>query len=225
MEYPVPIREIHQVELTTHCNLRCRYCPSPKMPRVHEHMTWDTFLDSMKLVKYYCDQVTQNELALTGIGEPTMHPQFIDMVAIARETIGLDRFLTVSTNGITFTEKIAQAAQKYNLKVFVSLHRPEKAGPAIELAKKYGVFGCANASPATSSFDWAGQVNWQVSSPRYLCEYLKQGWGVIMADGRVTTCCLDADGAGVIGTVKDDPSTLRVKPYKHCEKCHMIVPE
>lgn len=224
MDYPRPILEIHQIELTSRCNLRCRYCPSPKLPRPKIDMTDDIFEAALDLVRFYCRMGTQTELSLTGIGEPLLHPKFIDMVAKAREAIGWDRPLVVATNGILLSDSIAERLAEHQVRVFISLHRPEVAGPAIERAKKHGIFAASNNSAATSAFNWAGQVNWFVSAPKSPCEYLRSGWGVVLADGRITTCCLDADGSGVVGTVHDEHGSLGIKPYRHCDTCHMTAP-
>ncbi len=226
MKFPRPITQLHQLEPTTFCNLRCKYCPQfPLLPRPKEHMTLDTFGGVMELLAYYVRQGTQGELAFTGIGEPTLNPNFLYMMTEARRVLGPRRALTMSTNGLSFTEEIARGIVDLAPRVYVSMHRPEKAGLAVEIAKKYGIYAGSNVSFADSAFNWAGQVKWFVSHPRVDCEYLYQGWGAVLVDGRVTTCCLDADGAGVVGTVWDVPGSLSVKPYKHCDTCSFSVPK
>jgi hypothetical protein len=230
--YPRPIRDIHQIELTTRCNLKCHYCPHyPELPRPKEDMAWDIFEASLALVDYYVQQGTQTELSLTGIGESLLHPRFVEMVAAARTVIGPDRQLTVTTNGLLLDDEMCASLQPFRPSIFVSLHRPEKAALAMVAAKKYGLLAGRNTAFADSAFDWAGyQKNWKavVSAPNIKCEYLRSGWGVILVDGRITTCCLDADGSGVVGTVQDNPDTLVLAPWgndtKGCNACHMEVP-
>ena len=228
--YPRPVRDIHQIELTTRCNLKCHYCPHyPELPRAKEDMAWETFEAALSVVRFFVREGTQTELSLTGIGEAVLHPRFLEAVARSREAIGPHRQLTITTNGILFDDALCAALAPYRPAVFVSLHRPEKAGPAIEAAKRAGILAGTNASFATSAFDWAGaQRNWFVSAPRTKCEYLRSGWAVILVDGRVTTCCLDADGSGVVGSVWDDPGTLKLSPWGDekvgCSVCHMSVP-
>ncbi len=233
VKYPRPVREIHQIEVTSRCNLHCRYCPSPKLDVPKEHgghgrakvdMTWETFEQALRLVKHYCTAGTQGELALTGIGEALLHPRFVDMVAAARAVIGDTRLLTFSTNGLLLDDALCEKLRPYAPAIYVSLHRPEKAGPAIEAAKRAGLLAGMNAAMATSSFNWAGQLKWHVSAPRIPCAYLQVGWAVVLSDGRVTTCCLDASGAGVVGTVWDEPAKLMLSPYSLCSSCHMVVP-
>ena len=192
-------------------------------------MSEDTFCASLDLIQFYVRQGTQTELSLTGIGEAMLHPRFVEYATRAREVVGPHRQLTITTNGLLLDEQMAAAIAPLRPAVFISLHRPEKAGPAIEIAKRYGIYAGANNSFATSAFDWAGlQKNWFVSAPKIPCSYLQYGWAVILVDGRVATCCLDADGSSAVGTVWDDPETLMLKPWKSekeagCESCHMSI--
>lgn len=223
--YPRPITQIHQLEPTTRCNLRCKYCPQfPVLPRPKEDMSADTFEATLKLVAHYVRRGTQGELSFTGIGEPTLHPDLVRMMFRAREVLGDDRHVVMSTNGLLFTDELAAAIAPMRPSVYVSLHRPEKAGLAIEVAKRHGVYVGRNSSFADSAFDWGGKVKWFVSHPRVQCEHLYQGWGIVLVDGRISTCCLDADGSGVVGTVWDDPATLAVKPFSLCDTCSFSVP-
>lgn len=223
-KYPRPVRDVHQIELTTRCNLRCKYCPSPHLPRPKADMEWGAFEQALELVKHFVRRGTQTELSLTGIGESLLHPRFIEAVAAARAAIGQSRPLVITTNGLLLTEALCRDLAPFQPQVFVSLHRPEKAGPAVEAAKRAGILKGVNASAATSAFDWGGQVKWHISAPRIQCEYLRSGWCVVLQDGRVSTCCLDASGAGSVGTVWDDPESLKLQPYSLCSTCHMEVP-
>ena len=134
--------------------------------------------------------------------------------------------IVFSTNGLpSFTEEIAKACKKYNVEVMISLHRPEVAGRAIQMAQELGILKYVNNSFATEAFDWAGQVDWFVSVKKeVICEYLRSGWGVILFDGQITTCCLDSENKGVVGTVWDEPGSLELEPYSLCQSCHMTVP-
>ncbi len=194
-------------------------------------MDWDTFEASLDLVRFFVRQGTQTELSLTGIGESMLHPRFVEMVAAARATIGPQRPLVLTTNGLLLDDAMCEALKPYHPAIFVSLHRPEKAALAIVAARKAGLLAGRNTAFADSAFNWAGyQENWtpMVSAPRIPCEFLRSGWCVVLVDGRVATCCLDADGSSVIGHVLDDPEKLMLKPWgtekKGCSACHMEVP-
>lgn len=225
--FPRQVQSIHQIEITSECNLRCRYCPHPKMKREKMHMTMSTFGYSLQWVQHFIDQGTQVELNLTGIGEPTLHPDLVEMVRMAREVMG-DRFLSFSTNGILVTRELCERLKPYEPRVYVSNHRPEKSGLAAALLREYGMLHDTNSHFVDSGFDWAGQVEWPVSAARQTCMWLFNGWSAVLADGRVTTCCFDAEGKGVIGDVRGTISAAAprfVVPFALCDACHLVPPE
>lgn len=221
----IKVRTVHQIEITSRCNLRCRYCPSPNLPRPKQDISDEHFRAGVDLARFYMRRGTQHrELNLAGIGESTMHPQFVPFIEYARTKLGPSIDLLFATNGILFTDELAKAIAPFKPSVWVSLHRPEKAGPAVEIAKKYGLLKGVSNDPSLAAVDWAGQVDWHVSAPRRMqCDWVRGGWVMVMADGRLTTCCFDASGAGVIGMIGDDPETLFVRPYGLCKTCHLDV--
>jgi hypothetical protein len=224
MIYPRRVESMHQIEITSICNLRCSYCTWPKMPRPKQHMDRETYENALSWAKHFQRRGTQGELNLAGIGESTLHPDFVGYVARAREVLGPDIRLVIATNGLTMTEQMAEALKPHNLRIWVSLHRPEKAGPAIEILKRVGLLNGYSSDPSLASIDWAGQVDYHVSAAPAACDWLKQGWVMATADGKVTTCCLDATGEGVVGTLDDNPNDIELKPWKLCEGCHLVPP-
>lgn len=184
-----------------------------------------TFERTLEWCVYYEDICgTQNELSLTGLGETLMHPDFLEYATLAREALP-HNFINLSTNGLLLTEKICEHLAKLNIRLYISMHRPEKAGPAIQKAKKYGILNDTNDSFATSAFDWGGQVDWYVSAPEKTpCEWLRSGWANVLVDGRITACCLDAAAAGVFAHVDDEIGEAYTKPFDLCSTCHMSVP-
>ena len=219
------VSRIHQIEITSRCNLKCRYCVHPKMGRPKIDMSMDIFNTAVRKAKQCVEYHGQVELNLAGIGESTMHPDFIDMVGIARSMVGWDTLITITTNGVALTEDMVKGLVKYRPTIFVSMHRPEKAGPAIELLKRYNMLQGVSADPSIAAIDWAGQVEWHVSCRKDIpCPWLTNGQVMVMADGNVTTCCLDGEGDGIIGHITDDMATWEVKPYSLCKDCHHIVP-
>lgn len=224
-----PVRVLHQIEMTSRCNLRCRYCVHHKMPRAKADMTEETYVRALEWVQYFAVR-GQRELNLAGIGESTMHPEFIRFLALAREKLPVPFRLVVTTNGVAVTEEMVRAMQPHSPSVFVSLHRPEKAGPALELFKKYKMLEGASVDPAVEAINWAGQVQWHVSvRERRDCSWIRFGKVMAMSDGRVTRCSLDGSGAGTFAmengleaTVHDDLSKLRTSMYSLCAGCDQI---
>ena len=236
--YPRPIESIHQVEVTSRCDLRCVYCPSPKLDKPVEEggfgrakidISDEHFYRALEWAVHFERQGTQNELALTGIGEPLLHPRLVEYLAAAREALPANP-ITFSTNGLALAkpsgDELLKRMKPYQPQIYVSTHRPEKAGLAIAKVKKAGLFATENTSFATDgAMDWAGQIDWPVQiEVTVMCAYLGLGWGVVLSDGRMTRCCYDATGEGSFGHVDDPIGALSTSPWSLCEPCHQVVP-
>jgi hypothetical protein len=219
----IRLTNIHQIEITSRCNLRCKYCAHPTMTRVKQDMPRGIFEAALEWAVYFKHQGTQSSLNLAGIGESTMHPEFVDFVALARERLGETQDLVLATNGLLMTDALAMALKPYRPRVYVSLHRPERAGPAVEALKRAGLIAGVSVDAAVSATDWAGQIKWHVSAQRSMCPWVLGGWAMVLSDGRLTRCSFDATGIGVFGNVTDDLSLLQTSPYSLCEKCHQDV--
>lgn len=216
---------MHELELSSVCNLACVYCPHPTLQRVKAHMEWETFKHALKHIDHYVRAGTQGEVALTGIGEAILHPHFHEAASLVRQCIGPTRPLTMATNGVALTREHAVTCRKFGVLVYVSLHRPEMAGPALALLREERVVHNVNHAFVNSSLDWAGQVDWHVSAQKTQCMYLKLGWSVIRQCGSVDQCCQDAHSLYPLGHVHDDPGAWRAAPTPLCASCHLQVPE
>lgn len=226
---PRPITTIHQIELTSKCSLRCVYCPSPsivagKYPlRPAVDMDLDTLGATLEHVSYFLRRGTQGEINLAGIGESMMREDFILCVEKVREAAPFAK-LIMATNGLHLTESIAKDLARLKVRLWVSLHRPEKAGKAVAIAQAAGIIDGVSVDPSINADDWAGQVQWMQSYREPIaCEWIRSGWAFVMAHGAVTSCCLDAQGLGVIGSVTGDPGSWKTKPYKLCASCQQVI--
>lgn len=162
----------------------------------------------------------QRELNLAGIGESTLHPRFEEFVAMAHKRLpGVQ--LVLATNGVICSDELANTMRKNGVHVFVSLHRPERAGKAVEFYKKHNTLSGVSYDPSVAAVDWAGQVDWHVSAAPTECMWLARYYAIAWSDGRVGTCSFDGQGDdGVIGTVWQDPAEWDHRPYSLCETCH-----
>lgn len=219
------LRNIHQIEITSHCDLRCKYCVHRQFDDARKmDMSADTFAKALAWVKVFKARGTQGALNLAGIGESTLHPQFVDFLALAREALGPDHHLDLATNGVSMTAELARAMAPHRPRVWVSLHRPERAGPAIDHLLAAGLHPMGvSVDAAVSGTDWAGQVKWTVRAPRTPCPWVTGGWAIVLSDGRVTRCSFDGFGKGTLGTVDDDLTRVETAPYALCAKCHQDV--
>lgn len=219
-----PIANIHQIEITSRCNLRCPYCVHRSMSRAKIDMTPQIFTRALAWAKEFQRRGTQGSLNLAGIGESTMHPMFVDFLALARETLGPAQDLDFATNGLLVSPELARAIAPYRPRVWVSLHRPEKGGPAIDNLLAAGIHPMGvSVDAAVAGTDWAGQIKWKVRAPRTPCPWVRGGWAVVLSDGRLTRCSFDGEGSGIIGHIDDDVSQMQTSPYKLCATCHQDV--
>lgn len=218
------LREIHQIEITSRCNLKCVYCPSYRLPRPKVDMVREDYELALTWAKFFQDRGTQGELNLAGIGESTLHPDFLSYVERAREVLGPKQVLLFATNGLLITEQLVRELVPLQPRVFVSMHRPEKAGPAAHLLNKYGLLHGLSQDPALQSTNWAGQVKWEVTVQKGRpCTWVRGGKAFVFADGRISRCAFDASGIGVFGSVRDDLTRLATSPYKLCATCDQDV--
>jgi len=89
------------IELTTDCNLRCPFCTYRKNELIG-YMEKDLFENIIKQISQIQDRIY--ELGLFVIGEPLLHPDFIEYIGIMKKHIH-KRMITFSTNGILLDEK------------------------------------------------------------------------------------------------------------------------
>lgn len=87
------------IELTNKCNFHCDFCPSDSQQRAKEFM-------SMELVQQLFDEFAENILArevnLHLMGEPTLHPNLMEILACASSK---NIKITLVTNGSTLNAK------------------------------------------------------------------------------------------------------------------------
>ena len=69
------------------------------------------------------------QVAIGGAGEPTLHPDFCEVLKTSRE---LDIMPNYTTNGMHLSDKILYATKEYCGGVAVSTHKHLKWGKAVE---------------------------------------------------------------------------------------------
>jgi len=78
--YRIPARPRQvQLEVTNRCNLDCPMCPREVMDIELEHMDWDVF--QRVIDRLHGDE----DITLTGWGEPFLHPRIFDMIAHCKQ--------------------------------------------------------------------------------------------------------------------------------------------
>jgi len=96
---PKPDLRILYIELTTRCNLACDMCFKQHWMDVEGDMDHNLFLKILDDAGHLPELKT---IVFGGIGEPTVHPRFEEMVY---ETVGRGYKLYLTTNGLYLSEK------------------------------------------------------------------------------------------------------------------------
>ncbi|MFT5435089.1 MAG: putative radical SAM superfamily Fe-S cluster-containing enzyme [Myxococcota bacterium] len=88
-------------EITERCNLTCPTCFALSSPKVHYRLTRDTFVEQLDHL-LESGKRDADIVQLSG-GEPTIHPEFLDIVDACFER-GVQKVF-VNTNGIEFAKR------------------------------------------------------------------------------------------------------------------------
>ncbi|MBW2148682.1 MAG: radical SAM protein [Deltaproteobacteria bacterium] len=98
--------KLFQVEPTLRCNLRCSMCPWHEMRAGASDMEWNTFLAIARSFH------GTEEVDLTGGGEPLIHPQLLDMIALSKKKGCRVGF---STNATMLSKELSREMAKLGL--------------------------------------------------------------------------------------------------------------
>jgi len=223
------IATINTIETSSICDNRCEYCPAPIQGKHRETgwMDWKTFHESIKWVIHFSKQGTQRELNLFGVGEPTLHPDLAEMVEYARKHLPIRQKLHLNTNGNNMTFELAVKLKKAGISsIDITGHNARSVAQTIRYFRQVGIDGQISMDFMTSPNNWAGQVDW--FHPDYYktkgmeCPWLNKGQVMVMSNGDVTNCCIDAFATGVFSHVTEDLTQKQVQPFQLCETCHHI---
>lgn len=97
------------IEITTFCNLDCQMCVRRAWDEPFGHMPLAVFSDLMEQVRQFPQPPI---IHLSGYGEPMIHPQFLEIVRLAKATGGP---VEITTNGTLLTKATAQALIELDL--------------------------------------------------------------------------------------------------------------
>jgi MoaA/NifB/PqqE/SkfB family radical SAM enzyme len=116
-----------QIEITTWCNLHCAGCPRTIGI---ENKAWNNIHMPLERFEKTLDHTPPSQtLCLQGVGESTLHPDFTEMVRIAKKS-GKYTYININSNAlakpITFYEKL-KAEGVNSISVSVDSFTPEIA--------------------------------------------------------------------------------------------------
>lgn len=222
------ITTINSIEVSSLCNNKCQYCPAPLQSSYRKTglMDMDIFKKALEWVLYFSRRGTQQELNLFGVGEPTLNPDLVEMAAMAKRHLSVNKPLHLNTNGVLMTPQLAMDLKKAGVdKIDITGHDHYITARTVKIFKKIGMPSTVSYDFAISPNNWAGQVDWFEPDYRYPCPWLGRGQIMVMSTGDITTCCLDAFGRGIFTNVNENIALAELKPFDTCSSCHHIVPE
>ncbi len=218
------IERISQVEITSRCSLRCKYCPQPKMHREKMDMPDHVFERVLYWLGEFHRDGKQQDVNLHHFGESTLHPKFVEWVDRITDVIPEAR---VSSNGVGVTPEMISGLKEAGLTCLsLSIHRPEVVQKVAEWCIDAGLKYDWASGPLSAPHNWAGQVEGRNSewAKSYTCGFLEHQECVVLSDGRIANCCIDAEGLSAQGTVFDDLRQMDLRPFSLCKACHHQVP-
>ncbi|HWR57318.1 MAG TPA: radical SAM protein [Thermodesulfovibrionales bacterium] len=125
----IPLKRVH-IELTNICDFNCVFCPKSEMKRPSGYM--DTGL-AKRIIGEIRDNDIAEKITFHVMGEPTLHPDFFDILSYARDK-GIKVGLT--TNGGGLGGNTGKRLLDYNLyQVDVSLQTPDARSFKLRKAK------------------------------------------------------------------------------------------
>lgn len=219
------IQTINTIETSSICDNQCSYCPAPVQDNHRQtgFMKMEVFAKAIDWVRYFAQQGTQREVNLFGVGEPTLNGNIVELVSYARECVPARIPLHLNTNGNTMSEALARELKRAGITAIdITAHKPEPTVKTIRIFQKVGIPFKVSFDPVLAPNNWAGQVDWfEPEYPKpYPCPWVGRGQVMIMSNGDVTRCCIDAFAQGVLGTVDSELDLIDVTPFELCERCH-----
>jgi 7,8-dihydro-6-hydroxymethylpterin dimethyltransferase len=120
------------IEITNYCNLECPICIVQN--KHNYHMTRAEFVatvDGLIEKEGFLDTIN-----LSG-GEPTMHPEFLDFLDIARRQLEISR-VSISTNGLRIATDYAFCEELARRQVYVNLQLDAMSNPSLRVLRGNG---------------------------------------------------------------------------------------
>lgn len=116
------------VDITDKCQLNCKHCLTKYLNLGNE-----ISLETIKNISKECSKFGAFYVKLGG-GEPLLHPQIFEIINEFRKS---GMMVSLSTNGLIVSEKIAKFLKEQNVKVSISLEGPKKLNDDIRGVGQY----------------------------------------------------------------------------------------
>ena len=217
------VSTINHVEVSSLCSNKCRYCPSSKVAdhRKTGLMTMETFKKVLGWVDVLVEKGTQTEINLHGIGEPTLNPLLPEFIRLMRDHLPMKYGVHFNTNGNHMTDELAERLKVAGISsISITLHDLEVAANCVRILCNHRIESDVSIDSVLRPHDWAGQVDWLKANYTYPCPWTASGMVMVLWDGDVITCGIDAFATKRLGSVYGNIDAVDVVPFELCKKCH-----
>jgi uncharacterized radical SAM superfamily Fe-S cluster-containing enzyme len=118
------------IEIVNSCNLSCPTCYADSAVGTGDHFDAVPLAELQRRIQGVIDRKGRIEILQLSGGEPTLHPQFFELVEWIQSNPGID-YLLLNTNGVriacdeTFTEQLRIAAQHRHFQIYLQFDGPQ----------------------------------------------------------------------------------------------------
>ena len=121
------------IEIVNSCNLACPTCYANSPVGAGQNVDAIPLADLQRRIQGVIDRKGRIEILQLSGGEPTLHPQFFELLAWARENPGID-YLLLNTNGVriandrAFSEQLSRSFDYGGLQLYLQFDGVQREG-------------------------------------------------------------------------------------------------
>jgi hypothetical protein len=121
------------IEIVNSCNLACPTCYANSPVGTGQNVDAVPFADLQRRIQGVIDRKGSIEILQLSGGEPTLHPEFFELLAWARENPGID-YLLLNTNGVriandaAFSERLSRNFDYGGLQLYLQFDGTQLGG-------------------------------------------------------------------------------------------------
>lgn len=126
--------KIVEIEINSYCNLACSYCPNREFERKE---TGDMSLENyQKIINQLVDLNFKGRISHEFYGEPTLHPQYDEIIKITKECLPESKIELYSNATRLTQERIEKLFQIGLDEIFVTIHEGQENLAVTEFHQK-----------------------------------------------------------------------------------------
>jgi hypothetical protein len=176
----------------------------------------------------------QTELVVHHFGEPLLHPRLKERLT---QIAGAGMAIQFSTNGLLLEEQLpVLLGISAKITITLSMHQWSRQPPSAYFNALKGwqyrtqdtnllfqkAFNAFEDRDTYNLHKWShgDDTPWDFHKN---CFFLSGNWGVVLWNGDIVSCCVDAEGESVFANIHDPASVMaRTVAWRGCDTCDVI---